>query len=384
MNLPLATPDRTLGARSISVLSILSLIVLMNYLMLQSSLMPNYSCFSASNPGDEATQESPIYSNQNEKDFHQRCALVPAKYERHGTHPERILIPSHYMCMWNNVARNDCALPSDAFCRRFSAGDADPHVEQVIMTVLPGRCSKATKDSTLPPIVWDFGANVGQFTLFMRAIGCRVISVEPQPSMNVFHHDSLAANRWNSDESVVLYEKGVSNQTGIIKLDKLWQPGNKSAGSMTVETVTVDKISQQYGRAPVELLKIDIDGPELFSLSGVANLFRTQTVKNIIAELTVSSWARMGFSDELVLELFDKFYSVGAYRMLLVHETEFSKYPQEILNQTKEVRNLGQLTLAYDIPREMIGQVLFMANRLTKNIFMTRDPEIIQLLDSKL
>jgi FkbM family methyltransferase len=290
----------------------------------------------------------------------------------------RIIVPSHFLTVLNE--QGECMLPGKEFCEHYKSAQQDVHVDQSIMTVLRGRCDLS------PKLVWDFGANIGYYTLFMRALGCQVVAIEPQPSMNDIHKRSLVANGWNNDGLVTLIEKAVSDVPGNITLHKLWQPGIKDVGKMTIDTVTIAELAHMFSGEEVELLKLDIDGPEILSLRGIADLADTLVIKNIIVELTVGAWNSLfGFKDSQVVDLFHKFFNVG-YRMLLVYEDEFPKYPKSVMKKLKEVRDLGELQRAFEVlrePRSLIIEVLLMANRVTKNIFMTKDPIIIANLDMK-
>ena len=283
------------------------------------------------------------------------------------------VVPAHFLAVLNE--QGDCLLPGKSFCTGYRNARQDLHVDQSIMTVSRGSCTPTMH-------VWDFGGNVGYYPLFMRAMGCHVTTVEPQPSMNKFHKDSLGANGWDKDGSVVLHEKGVSDVAGTIKLEKLWQPGNRNAGQMEVEAVTIAELAKDVPGGVVEMLKLDIDGPELFTLRGILACGESLNVKNIIAELSVSYWRKpFGFERDTILDLFHKYFESG-YRMVLVMESEFLKYPAATLSKLHEVRNYGELVHGYDIPRALIGEVLFMANSATKNIFMTKDPARIAKLDA--
>ena len=322
-----------------------------------------------------------------------------------------VIVPPFFMAVLDGMRR--CALPADgAFCALYRNGTADPHVLQTVMTVLPERCGSGGGNSRYDdrndgggtsappppppprrPLVFDFGANVGQYTLMMRALGCQVVAVEPQPAMNWFHRASLVANGWESDGSVTLHEKAVSDVPGEMELTKLWQPGNKNAGRMTVGTVTLNDLF--FGEASsknrqVELLKLDIDGPEIYTLRGLARLMTPTAaktnqvvVKNIVAELSVSAWnRRMSFDDKTVQDIFQTFYNVG-YRIFLQYEKEFPKYPGETMSKLRRVTNLGEIALSYEVPRERIIEVLFMNGRSTKNLYMTIDDEILDMLERR-
>ena len=305
----------------------------------------------------------------------------------------KVLVPSHWMVLLDGMGK--CALPGgESFCEDYRKGVADRHVLQAIGTVLMGRChpdqtnatSATTASSTAAsvatkkerPLVWDLGSNVGQFSLFMRAMGCRVVAVEPQPAMNWFHRASRHVNGWDSstskDGAHVIIPMAVSDIPGNITLTKLWQPGNKNAGTLTVDTITIQRLAELNQYKEVEIVKIDIDGPELYSLRGIADLVGRNklVVKNIIAELTVSAWHSFGFKDDVVIQLFEKYYSLG-YTIYLVGEGEFPSYPKHIMSKLRRVQNMGELALLYEVPVHMVKDVLFMNKKVTKNLFMSAD-----------
>ena len=117
-------------------------------------------------------------------------------------------IPSHLLV--GPTSMGDCALPDLTYCGEYGQGLADPHVLQASIAALRDKCDKVEiKKSAL---VFDWGSNVGQFSLFYRAMGCRVVAVEPQPRMNWHFKASMLVNGWwgtDDTASVVLHERGV-------------------------------------------------------------------------------------------------------------------------------------------------------------------------------
>ena len=121
-----------------------------------------------------------------------------------------VAIPGHRMAL---------GAPGASYWSSFAKAHADAHVKEAIISVLGGgRCNLGARRA----VAVDLGANVGQFSLFMRAMGCRVIAVEPQPAMNLVHKASLALNGWLDDATVTLHEMATSSAPGSIKLTKLW------------------------------------------------------------------------------------------------------------------------------------------------------------------
>ena len=349
-----------------------------------------------------AIQTVPIFSRQAIAASSTTKRTAATNSDQHGT--AKVMVPSHWMVLLDGMGK--CALPGgESFCDAYRKGIADRHVLQAIGTVLMDRChpdeTRRTSSTTVVtaakkerPLVWDLGGNVGQFSLFMRAMGCSVVAVEPQPTMNWFHRASRHVNGWDSTNNYnnknnnkdvggahVIIPMAVSDIPGNITLTKLWQPGNKNAGTLTVDTITIQRLAELNQFQDVEIVKIDIDGPELYSLRGIVDLVASKklVVKNIIAELTVSAWSSFGFSDDMAIQLFERYYSLG-YKMYLVGEGEFPSYPKNIMSQLTRVENMGELALVYQVPVNMVKDVLLMNNKVTKNFFMSAD----NALDPKL
>jgi len=282
-----------------------------------------------------------------------------------------ILVQSHKMSILN--PNGSCALGPESLCENYSRGVADPHVLQIITTALSRRCQPVISIKTRVPIVWDLGSNIGQFSLIMRSMGCHVLAVEPQPIMNWFHKASVFANGWY-DDRITLIEKGVSDAPGSITLTDLWQPGKQNGNPMNVSIITTEELAEHSEFNPVDLIKIDVDGPEILILRGLVDLISTRgmSVLNIIVELTVSFWRSWGVDDPAVVEIFNTLY-INGFQGYLVYETEFAKYPSDVLEKLSECRNMGELSRAYRVPKELLPEVLWMTNRVTKNILFTRD-----------
>lgn len=144
---------------------------------------------------------------------------------------------------------------------------------------------------------------------------------------------------------------------------------------MTVETITPIDLATLSDFREVALIKIDVDGPEIFVLRSLAaDLIASQklSVLNIIAELTVSGWRKSGVDDDEIVKIFNTFYAHG-FSVYPVYEKEFPKYPSNILQDLDSCHNIGELRRAYRVPKQKLPEVLWMANRITKNLLVTRD-----------
>jgi FkbM family methyltransferase len=132
-------------------------------------------------------------------------------------------------------------------------------------------------------LVFDIGSHVGDRIAAFRAIGARVVAVEPQPAAFAW-----LKMRYGRDRQVQLVQAAVSDKPGGLTLYlNLANPTVSTASSafidstrgargwdgqswdhsITVPAVTVDELIAQYGEPA--FVKIDVEGFELNVLSGL-------------------------------------------------------------------------------------------------------------------
>ena len=145
------------------------------------------------------------------------------------------------------------------------------------------RKTKALYRTLVKPgdLVFDVGANSGDMTKILRQLGAKVVSVDPQPSALKTLHE-----RFDSDSSVQIVPKGVSDKLGKLKFyvaegkdssgistfvedwkDKGKFAEHTYAAPIEVPVTTMDALVKQYG-VPI-FCKIDVEGFELKVLSGL-------------------------------------------------------------------------------------------------------------------
>jgi len=129
-------------------------------------------------------------------------------------------------------------------------------------------------------LVLDIGANTGEFTATMLALGAKkVITVEPVPFLT-----QMLEQRFLNDKRVVIVKKAISDHEGEIEFyfspshtistaSRAWVEGSRFTGEHEwTETIqapctTIDSLVKEYGLP--ELIKIDVEGYELTALKGL-------------------------------------------------------------------------------------------------------------------
>jgi len=133
-------------------------------------------------------------------------------------------------------------------------------------------------------ICLDVGANVGWYSLLVSRLSqdsCRVYAFEPDPDNFALLQHNLAIN---GAERVSAVNKAAGAQAGCLALHK-YGAGNTGRHSLlaihegqtvSVQVIALDEFWQEQalGDTPVRLLKMDIEGYELFALRGASQILQ--------------------------------------------------------------------------------------------------------------
>lgn len=121
---------------------------------------------------------------------------------------------------------------------------------------------------TVKPVVFDVGANLGQFGRLALSVNpaSQVIAVDPWQDMDV--HNNHAKK---------FHAVAVGDACGTAQLTRSGLTASTAAGfcqgpSSQVEMVTLDDLWREHGSPDVALLKIDVDGAEGGVLRGAQNM----------------------------------------------------------------------------------------------------------------
>jgi FkbM family methyltransferase len=156
--------------------------------------------------------------------------------------------------------------------------------------------------------VVDIGANIGYYSLLAsKCVGEKgnVFCFEPAPSNFSFLKKNIETN---NAKNIVAVQKAVSNQEGTLELfmdehlsggHQIFNSGMKSK-SVTVETISVDEFFENEN-INIDLLKIDIEGAEMFALQGMKKTLATNPRIKFITEFYPIMIERCGFSPQQYL-----------------------------------------------------------------------------------
>lgn len=122
---------------------------------------------------------------------------------------------------------------------------------------------------TVRPVVFDVGANLGQFGRLARSINpaAYIIAVDPWLAMEAYN-----------GHAAKFHAVAVGDAAGTVQLTRTkgmtasTAPGYYEGESWPVKVVTLDDLWREHGSPDVAVLKIDVDGAEGGVLAGAQNM----------------------------------------------------------------------------------------------------------------
>ena len=175
--------------------------------------------------------------------------------------------------------------------------------------------------------VFDVGANLGEYTSLIagsKSQGTKIYAFDPRSS-NI----EYLKKRFNGDGRIVIIEKALSDYDGSIDFyqnDDLAQSGADSVYNMaaigyfcntrkvSVPCATIDSFSAKHQVEHIDLVKIDVEGHELFVLKGAKRLLEKGNIDYIQFEYGHAARAARVFLIDLV-----NFLQAYGYRIYIIY-----------------------------------------------------------------
>ncbi|MGF1506801.1 MAG: FkbM family methyltransferase [Anaerolineae bacterium] len=126
-------------------------------------------------------------------------------------------------------------------------------------------------------VVLDVGAHIGYFSHIAKvaAPGAHIIAFEPNPRMRVQFEQIVQANHFTNVEVVAAAAAAEQGEVTLYIRER-FEPGASSIlnrtlsdGALLVPAVNLDVFLDEKNIAQVDLLKMDIEGAEIFAVQGM-------------------------------------------------------------------------------------------------------------------
>jgi FkbM family methyltransferase len=212
---------------------------------------------------------------------------------------------------------------------------------------------------TAEPVFYDIGANYGYYTLLAAPTAGHVYSFEPVSTTLRQLRENVSRN--GLDDRVTVFPVGLSDHDGTIEINVYNSSGNNSLFRVTssdssvhivrtepIELAALDALVDREGLRLPTVVKMDIEGAELFALRGAASTLARSTPA-IVMEFDDSSFAEGGYSRADILAELDAFdYTVFG---LSTDDRDLTLHPREHL----EDHSIANLVV---VPRRWTAAVL--------------------------
>jgi FkbM family methyltransferase len=210
------------------------------------------------------------------------------------------------------VGKNIMEVPEDMFVYFLTGDYCEKTVSHWIEKILL---------STNNKVFYDIGANYGYYCLKFSAYASHVYAFEPTSRTS----DILLKNiRRNNLENITVHKLGLSDKQSSMEINLYSSSGHNSlflrdlprddpvklVGQEVVSLVPLDDLIQDKKLNPPDLIKIDIEGGELYALRGAR-----ETIKKyqpaLIIEYSESTFKDAGYSkSDLLAELMGSDYII--------------------------------------------------------------------------
>ena len=170
-------------------------------------------------------------------------------------------------------------------------------------------------------VFYDVGANYGYYSLLLAPVADSVHAFEPVSRTRAHLESALARNQVGN---VTVYPVALSDHVGSAEIRLYSSSGNNSlydgdggffVRQIGTETVTLDTLDRQVydlGMPPPGLIKMDVEGAELFVLRGAHRILREHH-PILTVEFSETLFEKAGYSrSDLVAELADAGYAIMA------------------------------------------------------------------------
>lgn len=195
-------------------------------------------------------------------------------------------------------------------------------------------------------VVFDVGANIGQYTLLAsKLVGSpgHVFAFEPSPDVLPKLKKHLLMNH---ADNVELAAKAVAESDGTASFYPAAQESNQGVGSLLpaesyraelrssqaveVEVTTLDSFCDQHGIESIDLLKVDVEGLDLDVLRGAERILARSPHVVVMSEVEPLNFVQRGFSfddfiDYMQQRGFSPYYAVASGRLRALSEDDVGK-----------------------------------------------------------
>lgn len=169
-------------------------------------------------------------------------------------------------------------------------------------------------------VILDIGANIGYYTILAsKKIGKRgkVFAFEPDPRSLQILKRNVDLNKCKN-VTIVNSAVGKKNSFATFTLDST-NPGessllkNKNGKKIKVKTTTIDSFVKKHRIKKIDILKMDIEGTEIYALKGGEKTFKDSKNIKLFLECNRKSLSDFSFSEIDLIKTLDRLGFIPVY-----------------------------------------------------------------------
>jgi FkbM family methyltransferase len=159
--------------------------------------------------------------------------------------------------------------------------------------------------------ILDIGGNIGQMALLFAKYSKRVLTFEPIPTLAKRIREQVALNALQN--RVQVYDVALTNFTGKLplQLPNSENGGNGSLiigrdggqGVIEVDAMLLDDLLERERIQKVDLIKVDVEGAELFVLQGMPKLLSGKNKPILILEMNSGMMKLAGYGPKEIMDI---------------------------------------------------------------------------------
>jgi FkbM family methyltransferase len=159
----------------------------------------------------------------------------------------------------------------------------------------------------------DVGANWGYFTLLAASLvgpGGRVLGLEPDPRLFKILQENIRRSELDqvtvlptaaADKAGTLTLAGYDEMEENFGLSRITANPRDAQLTFQVSADTLDHLFDEHGMTEIDLLKMDIEGAEVFAFAGLIDSLATRRVKRVLLELHPQQLAEHGSHASVII-----------------------------------------------------------------------------------
>lgn len=225
---------------------------------------------------------------------------------------------------------------------------------------------KYYQKNNLSPIVFDVGANIGDYTLVFQRIfkgRARVYSFEPskttfnQLKLNIENAKLQGIKIYNigfsdRNEDLTLFRDKNLSATASVYDQSMFIKGRSGVEAETIKCETLDSFCEKTGIGIIDFLKIDVEGHDLSVLNGAYKLFKERKVQIIQFE-----FGQCNISSRTFLRDYFEFFG-SEYYIFQVLKNGLYRIDYDVIYEVFNVTNYVAIKKEFVLCKNRIVKVL--------------------------